>query len=192
MNIFKKIINLKGPVCSPRFGGAGRQAGQTLLEVMLALSIAILIVSAIVVSIINSLNNEQFGVSQNQATQLAQEGVDLFRNLSQSDWATFTSYGRLDTTDAISWCLPEVNPTPYSRPGLPAGCGLNPGNRFVREITIELNMCITPTPGANISGRVTSTVKWADGKCTGTGDAQYCHKTEVVSCMFRPYINSNL
>ena len=184
MNIFKKIISQKGPAC--------RQKGQTLLEVMLALSIAILIVSAVVASILNALNNEQFGVSQNQATQLAQEGVDLFRNLSQSDWATFTNYGRRDTTDAISWCLPQVNPTPIP---LGSGCAPNAGNndRFVREIKVELNSCITPTPGiTNISGRVTSTVKWGDGKCTGTGDDQYCHKTEVVSCMFRPYINSTL
>lgn len=175
MKIFKKIIN---------------QKGQTLLEVMLSLSVAILIASAIVVSIINALNNEQFGVSQNQATQLAQEGVDIFRNLSQSDWASFVSYGNVDGT-AINWCLPQVNPTP-----IPLGSGCNPNagnnNRFVREIKIELNRCITPTPGANISGRVTSTVKWADTKCTGTGNAQYCHKTEVVSCMFRPYINSTL
>lgn len=174
MNIYKKIIN---------------QKGQTLLEVMLALSVAILITSAIVVSIINALNNEQFGVSQNQATQLAQEGVDLFRNLSQSDWATFVTYGSSSLNGKTS-CLPQVNPTPSTWPGLPAGCGQNAG-KFVREIKVELDVCITPPP-ANISGRVTSTVKWADTKCTGTGDAQYCHKTEVVSCMFRPYINSTL
>lgn len=176
MNIFKNIIS---------------QKGQTLLEVMLALSIAILIVSAIVVSIINALNNEQFGVSQNQATQLAQEGVDLFRNLSQSDWVAFKNYGYPDTTTARVWCLPQANPTPTP---LGSGCVPNAGNnnRFVREIKVEMNSCITPTPGiTDISGRVTSTVKWADTKCTDSQNP-FCHKTEVVSCMFRPYINSSL
>lgn len=175
MNIFRKITN---------------QKGQTLLEVMVALSIASLIVSAIVVSIINALNNEQFGVNQNQATQLAQEGVDLFRNLSQSDWSSFVGYGNSDGTPR-SWCLPQVNPTPAVKPA--GGCSRNAGNNniFIREVKIELNSCITPTPGiTNISGRITSTVKWADGKCIGTGDTQYCHQTQVVSCMFRPYINS--
>lgn len=160
------------------------QKGQTLLEAMLALSIAILIVSAVVVSIINALNNEKFGVSQNQATQLAQEGVDLFRNLSQSDWASFVGYGG-------DWCLPQVNPIPGSKIGGKCDANAGPAGNFVREIKVELNACITPTPAVPNNGRVTSTVRWADTKCTDSLNP-YCHKTEVVSCMFRPYINSNL
>ncbi|MEK7572977.1 MAG: hypothetical protein AAB531_00985 [Patescibacteria group bacterium] len=165
------------------------QKGQTIVEVAVALSVAVVIVSAIVVSIINALNNEKFGVSQNQATQLAQGGVDLFRDLSQSDWVTFTSYGSA-SLNGLTSCLPEVNPIP---PGArhAIGCSPNAGNNtYVREINVELNVCVTPTPGVINSARVKSTVRWADTKCTDSANP-YCHKTEVVSCMFKPFVNSS-
>ncbi|MEK7559177.1 MAG: hypothetical protein AAB521_02620 [Patescibacteria group bacterium] len=160
------------------------QKGQTIVEVAVALSVAIVIVSAIVVSIINALNNEKFGVNQNQATQLAQGGVDLFRDLSQSDWVTFTTYSA-----AAGYCLPQINPTPQLKAG---PCIPNAGSNtnLVREIKVELNACISPTPAVPNNGRVTSTVRWADTKCTDSANP-YCHKTEVVSCMFKPFINSS-
>lgn len=158
--------------------------GQTLLEVMVGLSIAILIISAIVVSVINALNNEQFGVSQNQATQLAQEGVDYFRDLSQSDWASFITYSA-----SSGYCLAQNSLTPETRPA--TGCTANAGLK--REIYVELNStsCLTPTPPVINNARVTARVKWTDGKCSGSGDALYCHKTEVISCMFKPFTNSS-
>ena len=158
------------------------QKGQTLLEVMVAMSIAILIISAVVISIINALNNQQFGINQNQATHLAQEGTDIFRNLAQSNWESFKSYG--NSTAPVTRCLPQVNPTP----GPAGGCTtLNAGSplKFIRQVKIELNQCNSGS--TDISGKVTTTVSWIDGKCPA---GVYCHKTEVASCMFRPYINS--
>ncbi len=152
------------------------QSGQTLLEVMVALGAATLIMSAIVAVVISSLSNEQFGINQNQATQFAQEGLDVLRNTSQSNWGTFSGYSNY-------YCLPQggVVPTP-----LPAGqsCPQNVGI-FVRELRVEQNVCgVTPTPAVPNNGRVTSTVKWSDGKCPSV--SQFWHKVSLTSCFFKP------
>jgi len=151
------------------------QGGQTLLEVMIALGAATLVMSAIVVVVISSLSNEQFGISQNQATHFAQEGLDVIRNTSQSDWGTFATYNGY-------YCLPENGtvPTPRTEPS----CSQNLSPSFVREIRIERNNCVSPTPPTTTNGKVTAYVKWSDGKCPVLD--QYCHKVELTSCFFKP------
>ena len=178
------IYHLPFTIYDAQSGPACWQAGQTLLEVLVALGIAIVIASAIVVAVIFSLNNEQFGISQNQSTHLAQEGLDIFRNLSQTDWNKLAGYNSVD------YCLPQVsNPIPSPKPGIAPWCIPSAGN-FVREIKFEPNLCIFPTPATTLNVKVTSSVRWTDGKCLGTGDLKYCHQVQLVSCMFKPLSSS--
>ena len=154
------------------------EKGQSILEVMIALAAATIIITAIVAAVISALSNEQFSIGQNQATQFAQEGLDSMRNLSQTDWNTFVNYPQYN-------CLGKNETIPTQRSGTICPENMDTGS-FIREIWIESNSCTSPTPPSLLNTKVTSVVKWADGKCMGAGDEQYCHKVELISCYFRP------
>ena len=157
-----------------RFLNLRSQKGQSLLEVMVALAAASMIIAAVVGAVVSALNNEKYGTSQNQATQYAQEGLDILRNSSQADWNVFM-------TQSGTYCLGENQPIPSP----PAGsCGENIGHS-IREIIIEHHRCgITPYPASPTNAQVTSIVKWSDGKCPGSN--LYCHQVKLVSCFYKP------
>lgn len=158
-----------------------KQAGQTLLEILLAFSVSILVLSAIVIGITTSLSNTQYTRNQNSANSYAQEGMSVVKKIKESSWAQFSSYTQ------PTYCLPKdsVEPIPSSQ-----ACGQNVGI-FAREIIFVhykdnmLNGCAagTPTPPpAGIGGsKVTVKVSWSDNKCpVGT---PLCHKVELITCL---------
>lgn len=160
------------------FFGKTRQRGQTLLEMMIALGVITAVLSAMVVVVLSSLTNEQFGTSQNQATQFAQEGIDVLRNVAQSNWSTILGYSSTNY-----YCLAKFDTALTAS----TNCANTPNidSKFIREIKIEPHSCDpTPPPASVTNVRITSTVKWSDGRC-GTGAAQYCHKVQLVSCLFK-------
>lgn len=61
------------------------ERGQTLLEVTIGLGLVLVIVTAITITNINGLNSSKFSQNQTQATKLAQEGIDLVRNIRDQD-----------------------------------------------------------------------------------------------------------
>ncbi len=150
----------------------GAQKGQSLLEVMVALAAASMIIAAVVGAVVSALNNEQYGTSQNQATQYAQEGLDIIRNSSQADWNAFM-------LQIGEYCLNEDGTVPSSPPCIESIA------HSIREIRIDHNLCgITPYPDPPTNAQVASVVKWSDGKCpAGT---QYCHQVKLVSCFYKP------
>lgn len=157
--------------------------GQTLIEVLIALSIAVVIVAAVAVSVLSALNNAQFTKNQNMATQYAQEGMEIVRNLRNSDWNNFKNLSGL-------YCLDKNNPTLFIRDGsVPQGCshgGSAPQNvdaLFVRQVDIEYSPLPGPVPAPCSSNerKVTVSVSWASGKCTNTNNV-YCHSAKVSSC----------
>lgn len=68
--------------------------GQTLLEVLGALGAATIVLIAIVAVTGTSLSNAQFSKNQNQATFYAQQGIEIVRNLRDSEeWLVFSARG---------------------------------------------------------------------------------------------------
>lgn len=61
------------------------EKGQTLVEVLIALTVGIIVIGALAITTIVSLRNSQFSQNQLQATQLAQEGIDLVRSNRDKD-----------------------------------------------------------------------------------------------------------
>ncbi len=154
-----------------------KQSGQTLLEALIALATAVVIISAMTVIVLSSLGNAQFSKNQNQATQYAQQGIEFLKNLSQSNWSTFSAY------NLTNYCMPSDNSLP---PKTGQDCGSPPNNVgiFSREVAIRqssdsLNTC---SPPAN-SALVTVSVGWSDNKCTSATDV-YCHKIKLISCIY--------
>lgn len=162
-----------------------KDKGQSLVEAVIALTAAIIVVSSIVTAIVLSLNNAQYAKYQNLATQYAQEGIEIVKKISASDWNSF-----LTSTSSIDYCLPEgsLAPTPGQQ------CTANvyyvgPTSSqvpiFRRTIKIEHN---TEICGNTDGAKVTSKVSWSDSKCgSGNGnlDNIYCHSVELVTCVTR-------
>lgn len=78
------MFNSKGPACRPPAGRTG-QAGQSILEVVVASAVGILVVSALTFATIFSLRNANFAKNQAQATKLAQEGIEKVRSVRDRD-----------------------------------------------------------------------------------------------------------
>jgi len=150
-----------------------KQNGQTLIEALVALGAAVIVLSAITVAVISALNNVQYTKNQNQATQYAQQAIEIMRQIGQSDWAYLSSKVNKN------YCLPEGSNTLEDISA--NGCGQNIGI-FVREVDIEQN---SQSCSGNIS--ITVTVRWSDGKCSLSNP--YCHKVNLNSCLSNRNVN---
>ena len=143
------------------------QKGQSLIEALIALGAAAFIVSAVAMAVITAVNNSDFSKNQNLATQYAQQGMDILRHKSESDWQSFSAYGG-------NYCLSQDSTalTPQS-----VECPKNISNFFVRQITISQN-----SSGCSGNARVSVSVAWTDGKCTSSANV-YCHAAVLDSCL---------
>ena len=142
--------------------------GQSLIEVVVSLGIITIVVTSVASIVTSSLGNTQFSKDQNTATKYAQEGLEVTRSIRNADYTSFS--GVIGT-----YCLAKGDTNLGSAQGSCAAPNID--NYFIRSIKIEIN----PGCGNNVS-KIISTVTWTNGKCT-TGN--YCHKSELVSCLSR-------
>ncbi|MBU1000525.1 hypothetical protein KKE78_03980, partial [Patescibacteria group bacterium] len=78
------------------------QAGQNLIEVMVAVTIGILVVTALTFATIFSLRNANFAKNSAQATKLAQEGIERVRSGRDRNLTIGGSFGYVVSWDGIS------------------------------------------------------------------------------------------
>lgn len=139
--------------------------GQSLIEVLIALGVAALIVAAITMAVLAALNNAQFSKNQNLATQYAQQGMEVVRQIRNNDFALFNGYSG-------QFCLDQGANTLRVYPPV-EGCGQNV-SPFSRVVSID-NSCESSQKKAQVY------VYWSDNKCTDEGNP-FCHKAQMVSC----------
>lgn len=141
--------------------------GQTIIEAVVSLGIAVFILSAITIAIISSVNNSDFSKNQDLATQYSQQGMEVLKQKSSSDWATFSTYSG-------TYCLPE-NSTALSSPGV-NGCTTNISNFFIRQVDVGASSdCIGGV-------KVSVSTLWTDSKCTDESKL-FCHNVTLDSCL---------
>lgn len=148
------------------------QKGQSLVEALIALGVAVVIISGIAVAVITSVNNTDFSKNQNLATQYAQQGMELVRHKSESDWGSFTMLSG-------SYCL-DQNSTDLSPAGLGCSLNINDANSnpfFIRQVDVSQN-----TSSCTGSASVSVKVSWTDGKCSSASNV-YCHTVKLDSCL---------
>jgi type II secretory pathway pseudopilin PulG len=159
-----------------------KEEGQTLIEAIIALAAAVLVLSAITIAVISAVNNTEYTKNQNLATQYAQQGVEVMRQISESDWGTFSSY------NAGKYCLAQNDTVPCPLgtaigsciPSSVKTCGQNYGN-FVREVDIAQGTQFSCEIG---SIPISVIVSWTDGSCTSTSlNGTYCHNVTLNSCI---------
>lgn len=159
------------------------EAGQTLLEILLAFGVSILVLGAVLFGITVSLSNTQYTKNQNLANSYAQEGMAVVRQKRDSDWTTFSQYATnstyclgQDPVELKELTLPNQNCLAQSP--VPAVGGI-----FSREVKFEHNSsscCSDEACTNNRGSKVAVKVSWADNKCSvGT---PLCHKVELITC----------
>ena len=169
------------------------QKGQSLVEALIALGVASIVVSAMAVAAITAVNNSDFSKLQSLATNYAQQGIEIVRQQSQTNWTTFDDLaGAWDNPS--SYCLAQKTPPSFDKPGVL--CDLSAPNIedqngklfFVRVVSlrhIKFNILYTTPsivhPGCSVSGSIDAitTVSWTDGKCSG---GSLCHDVTLESC----------
>ena len=144
--------------------------GQTLIEALVALGAAVVVLSAITVAVISALNNVQYTKNQNQATEYAQQGMEIVRQIGQSDWGYFSL-----TEKSNKYCLSDGSNVLEDISPISLSCGQNIGI-FVREVDIEQD-----TLTCSDSVLIIVKVSWSDGKCDINNP--YCHTVKLDTCL---------
>lgn len=174
----------------PINSGRQMQAGQTLLEILLAFSILILALGSIIFGVTTALSNTQYTKNQGLANSYAQEGMAVIRKIRDSSLNQFSLFEEIK--DNKKYCLDKnlilsdgVSEA-YDCNGETNGVGVN--GFFSREVRFEhksASCCSDDTQTCtedNRGSKATVTVSWADGKCpAGTGNP-LCHKVELITC----------
>lgn len=144
-------------------------SGQTVVEVLVALGAAVVVVTAIAVVVISAVNNTEFSKSQNMATQYAQQGMEVLRQVRDSDYALFKTY---DGT----YCL-DQDETTLGQAAV--DCTAPNVDDFIRKVVVDQSGC---SNGASPKlAKATVTVSWTDGKCTS--GSIYCHEVDLATCL---------
>lgn len=169
--------------------GLPREAGQTLIEVLVALTAAVVIVAAIVSASLNSLNSSEFSRDQNISSQFTQEGLEIIRDMRNTSIASLSASYLPDGTYCLAKsCTALINTVPSCWQQNPV-CAQNV-DKFVRTVTVTHNATdcnATPTPIGNPIGALASNVKivittsWFDSRCTNS-TKPFCHSTIASSC----------
>jgi hypothetical protein len=166
--------------------------GNALVEVVVALTVATTVISAIVSVTILAQSNTLKSSAQNQATQYAQEAMEITRRLRDTSWTAFTTKAGTGTPNIF--CL-EKGSTQLRGPvtgslqtacfdeelGIPAQ---NVDDIYIRTVTLQSN---SSTCAISSATKVVASVLWSDGKCTDANN-QYCHAVELISCLTDYYV----
>lgn len=154
------------------------QKGQTLIEAVVALMTILIIITAIAIVIVNGLYNSQFVKNQNEANKLAQEGIEIVRNIQKNDLLAFRGF----LNAAALHCIASGSATLYNQEC--SDEGINTGTLFNRTITFTPNPQECDSTNASTEElKATVTVKWGSSKCPSSNTL--CHSSVLESCM--PY-----
>lgn len=113
------------------------EAGQSLIEVIVAMTVGILVVTALTFATIFSLRNASFAKNSAQATKFAQEGIERVRTLRDRDGAVSYIISASESTTKFSDLWPISFSCPsncyfYFFPAGPSGV-LTGGNNVTFE-----------------------------------------------------------
>ncbi len=150
------------------------QKGSSLVEILISLSIVIVLISITSVAVVTSLSNAQKTKSRSQAQSLAQQAVEVTRQIRDTNWATFDQYNGF-------YCLAGGTSQLTPRVG---SCGLNVDSMFNREIEFTRSSSACNRNGKTVT-KVSVIVSWSSSRCSSTSD--YCEKVVTDTCFANIY-----
>lgn len=148
-----------------RFRRSGR-SGQSLVEVTIATAALAFGLISVISGVLLAVRNASVSNTQAQATQKAQETIEIFRRFQRTlGWETFYSIINADGA-SITYCLNTLPTDTTSFQNMTVGaCSFASNNtNLVREAVV------TVTSSTEIS--VTANVKWRDGNTVRTATAK--------------------
>jgi Tfp pilus assembly protein PilV len=160
------------------------QKGQSLVEAVIALGVVTIIVSAMAIAVVSAVSSSDYSKYENQATHSAQQGIEILRQESQSDWAGFIKPLDQGGLYQGGHCLADPDPdTNKFTPEQLANCDLqtsmpNVKPNFIRQFSVTKDIN-TACGGDSYYGQVA--VYWNDGKCQNND--LYCHKVQLDTCL---------
>lgn len=137
--------------------------GQSLIEMLVAMSAAVIILTGISVTVSSSLNNANYSKNQIIATKYAQEGIEITRQIRDSNLAAFSLLNG-------TYCLAKAQQS------FGGSCSSPNVDNFIRTVLVQPS---GGSCGANTS-LVSVVVSWADGKCSS---GTYCNKVQQDTCL---------
>jgi Tfp pilus assembly protein PilV len=159
--------------------------GQSLVETLVAMTIAMILLTVATGSIITALNSTQSSNSRNMAGKYAQQGMEIIRQMRDSNWTTFSALSG-------SYCMAQ-NCTSLGSGSCGSGssCGTNITGGFSRQVQVAQDSSACPVQGSSSTTngtKVIITVSWTDSKCRSNN----CEKIKLESCFANLFGNPNL
>jgi hypothetical protein len=148
------------------------QAGQMLLEVILALGVVVIVMGAIANIVVSSLSSAQYARNQSLANSYAQEGLNVLRRIRDSSWTEFSNY-----ITGTKYCIKsDLTLSSTGAANCTGSLAVGPDGIFSREVVFGNIGSVDCDAGRKVS----EIVSWTDGKCpSGTS---YCNKVKLVTC----------
>lgn len=161
--------------------------GQTLLEATIALAALLIILSATSTAIVTSISNAVFVRNQNLASKYAQEGMEFLRSVKVNNYQVFSALssglyclGDATALDDVATDLIRDGTGDCTSPYIDSDIRVGAGNEYQRMVQIDQADTLYCGIGGAGNAKVTVTVSWASGRCTGS---ELCHKSELVACL---------
>ncbi len=160
--------------------------GQTIIEVVVALGAGIIVLSAMTMAVVTALNNASQSTNESQATLVAQQGIEVMRNMRNNNYAALA--GLQNNTYCLADSCTSVTSSSNSSCGLQiTACPVNVDNKYIRKVELRHNnsAClaanVTPVPGSKQT-YVNVIVSWTDSKCQNPSN-RYCHSVALNTCL---------
>jgi|SRR3989344_4268006 len=136
-------------------------AGQSLLEVVVAISVVVLVLATMISAISYALSNAQYARNKALATKYAQEAVEWLRTQRDVDWYAFYGYAG-SWPDGNHYCLSSLAWTNIDPCISTEANDKIPGTPFLRDLTFTQSQSLTDRT------EIAITVSWPQGTQTPT------------------------
>lgn len=163
------------------------EKGQSLIEVLVGLATGVLIIGAITAATVTALSNAEYGKNQALATNYAQQGMEIARNMRDSDISQFSE---LNGTYCLAKSCNQIDVSGNAND--PCGaqqlqCSQNVGGEnadiFVRQVSV-VQSSTKCQDGTSAATEIDVRVAWFDSKCpTSGGGAIFCHNVALSTCL---------
>lgn len=156
-----------------------KSEGQTLVEVLIAISVTVIIISSMTIAVITAISNADYSKNQNLATQFAQEGMEIVKQMQGSNYQTLSTLnGRYCLAQTCSMLSTGSGSCGVNSGGTGSNCSTNVNNNiFIRQV--DILPAGSPQSTCVNTIQATVTVLWTDSKCNA---GAYCHNEQIVSC----------
>lgn len=152
--------------------------GQTLIEILVAMGIAVTVITSMTIVVTSAISNANYSKNQNLATEFAQEGMEVVRQMQVNNYQTLSTLsGRYCLAPTCSAITAASGSCGSNVSGNTANCAVNISNTLIRQVDIF--------PPGSAQAKCVNTIQatvsvlWTDGKCqAGT----YCHNQQIISC----------